>query len=113
HALLHSLRSFPTRRSSDLPEVPVLGEGGIFYSPEEVIIGINEGKVSKHAHIKCRVEVRNDDGTLETKLIDTVAGRILFNQAVPKEVGFINELLTKKKLQQIIGQVFKLAGGAR
>ncbi len=94
-------------------EYPIIGEGKIFYGPDEVIIAINEGKVSKHANIKCRLRIRKDDGTFETKIIDTVAGRILFNQAVPAEVGYINELLTKKKLQQIIGLIFKVAGVAR
>jgi len=104
---------YVTKGRVSTPEYPIIGEGMIFYGPDEVIIAINEGKLSKHANIKCRLRVRNDDGTFEIKLVDTVAGRILFNQAVPAEVGYINELLTKKKLQQIIGLVFKLAGVAR
>ncbi len=102
-----------TKGRTNIPEYPIIGEGMTFYGPDEVVIAINEGRVSKHANVKCRVRMRNDDGTFEQKLIDTVAGRILFNQSVPEEVGYINELLTKKKLQQIIGQVFKLAGVAR
>ncbi len=104
---------YVTKGRKNLPEYPIAGEGMVFYGAEEVIIAINEGRISKHALIKCRVRMRNDDGTFETKLIDTVAGRLLFNQHVPEEVGFINELLTKKKLQQIISQIFKIAGGAR
>ena len=104
---------YVTKGRKDIPEYPIIGEGMTFYGPDEVIIAINEGRVSKHANIKCRVRVRNEDGTFEVKLIDTVAGRILFNQSVPEEVGYINELLTKKKLQQIIGLVFKLAGVSR
>ena len=104
---------YVTKGRKSTPEVPIIGEGMTFYGAEEVIIAINEGKLSKHAHIKCRVTVRNEDGTLEKKLIDTVAGRLLFNQCVPESVGYINELLTKKKLQQIIGHVFKIAGNAR
>jgi DNA-directed RNA polymerase subunit beta' len=104
---------YVTKGRTNIPEYPIHGEGMIFSNPDEVIVAINEGIISKHAHIKCRVRVRNEDGTFERKLIDTVAGRILFNQSVPEEVGYINELLTKKKLQQIIGQVFKLAGVAR
>ena len=99
------------RKSTDTHKVA--GEGMTFYGPDEVIIAINEGRISKHALIKCRLKVRNEAGELETKLVDTVAGRILFNQTVPEEVGFINELLTKKKLQQIIAHIFKIAGGAR
>ncbi len=104
---------YVTKGRKSTPEIPIIGEGRIFYGADEVIIAINEGKLSKHAHIKCRVTVRNEDGTLEKKIIDTVAGRILFNQCVPESVGYINELLTKKKLQQIIGHVFKIAGNAR
>src|SRR5690606_16592276 len=63
--------------------------------------------------IKVRVKVRNDEGELETKVIETVAGRVLFNQHIPEEVGYVNELLTKKKLQTIISDVFKISGMAR
>jgi len=90
-----------------------LGEGKTFYSPEEVIIAIEEGKLSKHAFIKVKVKVREGDQLVE-KIIDTVAGRVVFNyRCVPEEVGFINELLTKKKIQQAIGLVFKIAGMAK
>ena len=92
---------------------PVLGEGSMFYSPEEVIIAINEGKLSKHAYIKVRTTVRTEEGELELKVIETVAGRVIFNQYVPEEVGFVDELLSKKKLQQIIQRVFKISGMAR
>ena len=94
-------------------EVPVPGEGLTFYSAEEVIIALNEEKISQHAYIKVRTKVRNEDGTLETKVVETVAGRVLFNQYVPEEVGFVDELLTKKKLQKIISMVFKITGMAR
>ncbi|TAF97417.1 MAG: DNA-directed RNA polymerase subunit beta' [Cytophagia bacterium] len=104
---------YVTKGRKSTPELPTAGEGMSFYGSDEVIIAMNEGKVSKHAIIKCRVKVRNDKGELETKTIETVAGRILFNQCVPEEVGFINELLTKKKLQQIIGQVVKISGMSR
>ncbi|WP_019989583.1 DNA-directed RNA polymerase subunit beta' [Rudanella lutea] len=104
---------YVTKGRKTTPEYPIAGEGMTFYGAEEVIIAINEGKVSKHANIKCRVEVRNEQGELETKIVETVAGRLLFNQFVPKEVGFINELLTKKKLQQIIALIFKISGVAK
>ena len=89
---------------------PELGEGMRFYSPEEVIIALNEDQVSKHAYIHVRAKVRNQAGELETKLIETPAGRVLFNQHVPEEVGYVNELLSKKKLQVIISDVFKITG---
>ncbi len=94
-------------------EYPVLGENKLYYSAEEVIIALNEKKLSKNANIKVRVNVRNEKGQLEQKLIETVAGRVLFNQFVPTEVGYVNEVLTKKKLQGIISKVFKIAGVAR
>ncbi|UII27761.1 DNA-directed RNA polymerase subunit beta' [Fulvivirga maritima] len=92
---------------------PVLGENMSFYSAEEVIIAINEKRLSKHAYIKVRTKVRNEKGELENTLLETVAGRVLVNQHVPEEVGFVNELLTKKKLQQIISDIFKVSGMAR
>jgi DNA-directed RNA polymerase subunit beta' len=87
------------------------GEGKVFYSPEEVIIAFNEGRLSKHAIIKVRVNVRDKkDSNLTRNMIETVTGRVIFNQVVPEEVGFVDELLTKKKLQGIIADVFKAAG---
>ncbi len=99
------------RRSTE--DHKVQGEGKIFYGPEEVVIATNEGKLDKHAYIKVRVPVRNEDGTIETKIVETVAGRVIFNLLVPEELGFVDELLTKKKLQQIIARVYTLAGNAK
>ncbi|NMM49441.1 DNA-directed RNA polymerase subunit beta' [Marinigracilibium pacificum] len=99
------------RRSTE--DHPVAGEGMTFYGAEEVIIALNEKRISKHAWIKVKAKVRNANGELEEKLIETVAGRVLFNQHVPEEVGYVNELLSKKKLQQIIARVFKIAGMAK
>jgi DNA-directed RNA polymerase subunit beta' len=91
-----------------------LGEGKTFYSPEEVIIAYNEGKLAKHAIVKVRVNVKDKKtGELSRKLVETVAGRVIFNQVVPEEVGFVDELLTKKKLQTIIADVYKSAGQAK
>jgi DNA-directed RNA polymerase subunit beta' len=89
-----------------------LGEGGRFYSSEEVIIAINEGMLSKHAYIHVRTMVRENDELVE-KVIETVAGRVIFNESVPEEVGYVDELLTKKKLQKIIANVFSITGMAR
>ncbi len=90
----------------------VQGEGQIFYSPEEVIIAYNEGKVNLHAFIKVKVD-DIVDGKPVNHFIETTVGRVLFNQCVPKQVGFINELLTKKSLREIIGNVLKVAGIAK
>ncbi|MCF8380643.1 MAG: DNA-directed RNA polymerase subunit beta' [Bacteroidales bacterium] len=91
----------------------VKGEGLIFYSPEEVIIAYNEKKVDLHAVIKVRISQLNDNGEKETSLIETTVGRVLFNEVVPKEMGYINDLLTKKSLRDIIGTVLKKAGTAK
>ncbi|HNP21190.1 MAG TPA: DNA-directed RNA polymerase subunit beta' [Panacibacter sp.] len=86
----------------------VKGEGKAFYSMEEVLIGYNEGRVDLHANIKVRVNVREQDGTIVRKLIDTTVGRVMFNQFVPAKVGYINALLTKKSLREIIGDIVKI-----
>ncbi len=86
---------------------PVKGEGKIFYSAEEVIIAHNEKQVDLHATIKLRTQVRNKEGELVKKLVDTTVGRVIFNQFVPKEAGYINALLTKKTLREIIGDIIK------
>jgi DNA-directed RNA polymerase subunit beta' len=86
----------------------VNGEGKVFYSTDEVIIAYNEGVVDLHAYIKVKTNIRNADGLLEHKLIETTVGRVLFNQNVPNEVGFVNALLTKKNLREIIGDIIKI-----
>jgi DNA-directed RNA polymerase subunit beta' len=65
--------------------VQVKGEGMTFYSPEEVTIAFNEGKIDLHAYIKVRITQGMEEG--KTKIIDTTAGRVLFNQRSAKEVG--------------------------
>jgi len=91
----------------------VIGSGLTFYSAEEVIIAYNERKLALHAFIKVKAKVKERDGSIVSKIIDTTVGRVLFNQHVPEEVGYINELLTKKSLRDIIGEVVKNTGMAR
>jgi DNA-directed RNA polymerase subunit beta' len=98
-------------RKSDA-ERKMLGEGIAFYSPEEVIIAYNEKKVDLHAIIKVKVWVK-ENGELINKLTETTVGRVLFNQVVPREVGYINDLLTKKSLRDIIGLILKTSGVAK
>ncbi|TMI66257.1 MAG: DNA-directed RNA polymerase subunit beta' [Bacteroidetes bacterium] len=97
-----------TKGRKTIPELKVRGEGMIFYSAEEVIIAYNEGIVDLHAHIKVKANIRNEDGLLVHKLIETTVGRVIFNQHVPAEVGFVNALLTKKNLREIIGDIIKI-----
>ncbi|MDF1547489.1 MAG: DNA-directed RNA polymerase subunit beta', partial [Bacteroidales bacterium] len=98
-----------SRRSSE--ERKVKGEGLTFYSPEEAIIAYNEKAVELHAHVKVKVDVK-EDGKIVNKMIETSLGRIIFNQSVPKGYGYINELLTKKALRDIIGSILKEMGTA-
>jgi len=98
-----------TKGKENTPEAPVKGSGKTFYSPEEVTIAYNEGKLDLHAYIK----VRWADIEGKTQIIDTTAGRVLFNDLVPKEVGYINQVLTKKALRDIIGDIIKEVGTAR
>ena len=102
---------YMTKGRKSTPELPIKGEGSTFYGQDEVIIAFNEKKLDLHAVINCKVTV-NEDGELKEKLIETTAGRVLFNQVVPKEFGFINELLTKKSLRDIIGKIIKMSGTA-
>ncbi len=96
-----------TKLRKSTPEYPVIGEGSVFYSPEEVNIAYNEKKVHLNASIKVRTRDLDENGNIVTKLIDTTVGRVLFNEVVPIEAGFINTVLTKKSLRDIIGDVLK------
>ena len=102
---------YTTKGRKSEPGNPVAGEGSVFYSPEEVIIAYNEKRVNLHAWIKVKTNVR-EDGKIINKLIETTVGRVLFNQVVPASVGYINELLTKKSLRDIIGNIVKETGMA-
>jgi len=97
-----------TKGKKSTPTEKVRGEGKAFYSAEEVIIAYNEKQIDLHATIKVKALVRSDKGELERKLIDTTVGRVIFNQFVPVEVGFVNALLTKKSLREIIGDIIKI-----
>jgi len=91
----------------------VKGENGIFYSPEEVIIAYNEKVLDLHAHIKVKTYDLGEDGQPCLQMVDTTCGRVLFNEKVPRQVGFINDVMTKKALRDIIGEVLKVCGTSR
>ena len=93
-----------TKEAHSTEDYKVKGEGFAFYSPEEVEIAYAEGQVSLNAKVRCRLPIK-ENGALVTKLTETTVGRILFNQIVPKEVGYVNELLTKKSLRNVIGRI--------
>ncbi len=96
------------------PRKGAKGEGMKFYSPEEVEIAYNEQKVDVHAIISVRVQDLDENGNLVERLIDeTTVGRIIVNKFVPKECGYINQLISKKSLRDIISFVIEKAGVAR
>ncbi len=92
------------------PKPGAKGEGLVFYGPEEAIIAYNEGRAELHAKVRCVVDDIDAEGNPIRDLKETTIGRIMFNQVVPKEVGYINELLTKRSLRDIIAVVMKKAG---
>ncbi len=98
-------------RKSD-GERKMKGEGLTFYGPEEVIIAYNEKKVDLHAEIKVKVLVRKEDKLVHDN-ITTSVGRVIFNEVVPQKYGYVNELLTKKSLRDIIGSILKTTGISR
>jgi DNA-directed RNA polymerase subunit beta' len=88
------------------------GEGLTFYGPEEAIIANNENKCDLHAQVKVIV---NDlvDGKLEKRLVETSVGRVIVNQIIPDEIGFFNDVISKKTLRGIIADVIRAVGMAR
>ncbi len=90
-----------SRKSSESHELK--GEGLTFYSPEEVNMAYNEKIVDLNAIIRCKIKTSESDDSYE--IIETTPGRIFFNEVVPEKAGFFNEVLTKKNLREIIGQI--------
>ena len=87
------------------------GEGTVFYGPEEAEIAYNEGKVTLHAPVTVMVDDIDEEGNPVRRLVkDTSVGRVLVNQFVPKEIGYVNEILSKKSLRNIISRVIKKCG---
>jgi DNA-directed RNA polymerase subunit beta' len=96
-----------TKGKKSMGDLVVRGEGKAFYNLDEVIIAYNENRIDLHANIRVKTNVR-ENGQLVNKLIETTVGRVLFNQFTPKPVGFVNQLLTKKSLRDIIGDIIKI-----
>ena len=87
------------------------GEGLKFYGPEEAQIAYNEGRVTLHAPVSVVVDDIDEQGNPITHLVEnTSVGRVLVNQYVPKEIGYVNEILSKKSLRTIISKVIKKCG---
>ncbi|MBX9890582.1 MAG: DNA-directed RNA polymerase subunit beta' [Amoebophilaceae bacterium] len=96
------------RRST--PDYPVLGEGMCFYAAQEVLIALAHGKLSKHAHIKLRISKPDAAGDMVSALLETTAGRVVFNEYLPSAMGFINEDLNVRKIQTIVTELYKKFG---
>ena len=87
------------------------GEGHTFYGPEEAQIAYNEGRVTLHAPITIMVDDIDENGNPVRHLVEnTSVGRVLVNQYVPKEIGYVNMILSKKSLRDIISRVIKKCG---
>ncbi len=99
---------YMTKERKSTPEVPIKGEGGTFYSYEEVEIAFNEGMVNLNAGIKVRAPDFNEEGELVNQIIPTTVGRVLFNMEVPEQAGYINDVLNKKSLRDIIGRILSV-----
>jgi len=99
---------YMTKERKSTPEVPVKGEGLTFYSYEEVVIAHNEGMVDLNAGIKVRAKDFNEAGELVNQIIPTTVGRVLFNIMVPEQAGYINDVLNKKSLRDIIGKILEV-----
>jgi DNA-directed RNA polymerase subunit beta' len=103
---------YMTKPRKSIESNPVKGEGFKFYSPEEVIIAYNQKAVDLHAIIFVKVDDIVDKKPVN-RMIETTVGRILFNQVVPEGYKYINELLTKRSLRDIISDVLKVVGTAK
>ncbi len=103
---------YMTKARKSEGEDKVAGEGMTFYSPEEVIIAYNERSIDLHAVIKVRMILKTEVGEI-SRIEETTVGRVLFNQVVPEEYGYINQVLTKKALRDIIGDILKKTGTSK
>ncbi len=97
-----------TKLKKSTKDYKVIGEGITFYSAEEVIIAYNEKRVELNAEIKIRTKDFNEAGELVYQIITTTVGRVIFNENVPEAAGYINEVLTKKSLRDIIGDILRV-----
>ena len=89
------------------------GEGLIFYGPEEAIIAYNEKRCDLHAQVKVIVKDLDENGNFVQHMVETSVGRVIVNGIIPDEVGFVNKVISKKSLRDIISDVIKSVGFAR
>jgi len=91
-------------------QITIKGEGMTFYSTEEVLIAYDNKVVDLHSFINVRVNKTDGNGDIFSEIIETTVGRVILNQFVPAEMGFLNELLTKKALRDIINDIYRHTG---
>ncbi len=84
-----------------LPKTGAKGEGKRYSNGEESIKAYNAGVVDLHAKVKVNVN---------GEMIETTPGRIIFNQIVPKELGYVNETMDKKTISKTIDTLYRLTG---
>ena len=89
------------------------GEGLTFYGPEEALIAYNEGKLDIHAPVKVIVKDVDENGNIVDVMRETSVGRVIVNEIVPPEAGYINTIISKKSLRDIISDVIKVCGVAK
>ncbi len=89
-----------------------VGEGKTFASADEVIVAYDQGKIDMHAKINVRINTLNEEGEQVSEVVKTSTGRVLFNEIVPEEMGFINKTLGKKELRILIGEIHATTGTA-
>ena len=102
------------------------GEGMFFKNLNEALLAYENGYVTLHSRIKVRVSREMPDGTVKTGTIDGTLGRMLFNEIIPQDLGFVdrevdgNELLLevdfhvgKKQLKQILEKVINTHGATQ
>ena len=87
------------------PKESVQGEGKIFGSIEEVLLAYENKAVDLHAN----VHLKHND----TWNKNTTVGRVIFNSILPDEIGFINEIINKKRLTKAVNEAYMIAGNAK
>ncbi|MEM9737585.1 MAG: DNA-directed RNA polymerase subunit beta' [Bacteroidota bacterium] len=99
-----------TKEKEEPPKKPKLDNKPLFSSIDEVVTAYNNDCLTRHTAIKLHVKVVNKDSREKNQVIDTTVGRALFNQYVPKEIGYINELLDSKKVRSITARIYQKLG---
>ena len=89
------------------------GSGLTFYGPEEAIIAYNEKRVDVHAPVKVIVDDVDEVGMPIRHMVETSVGRVIVNEIIPAECGYVNTVISKKSLRDIITKVIKTVGMAR